>query len=114
MGVVEDSSKDQSEDDDADVDGAGEDEDDGVLPGVVSVRLGRVIPRSDKPSWDEPRWLSVEDPFETNRNVANTLQLGEAEATLLKELRRAAEITEQPSESDGGGVLAKLLEPVST
>ena len=53
-----------------------------------------------------------------NRNVANTLQLGKAEAVLIKELRRAAGITNQPTEGAaagaGGGVVAKLLEPMTT
>ena len=32
----------------------------GVLPPIVSLRLGRCIQRAEKDYWTEPRWLSVE------------------------------------------------------
>ena len=61
---------------DGDEDGD-EDEDDvsvGLLPPIVSLRLGRLVQRSERADWTEPRWLTVEDPFEVKRNVANTLR----------------------------------------
>ena len=62
---------------DGDEDGDGDEEDKslvGLLPPIVSLRLGRLVQRSERADWTEPRWLTVEDPFEVKRNVANTLR----------------------------------------
>jgi hypothetical protein len=38
----------------------GDDESLGVLPPIVSLRMGRCVQREEKDYWTEPRWLSVE------------------------------------------------------
>ena len=116
--------------------GRSDDQSLGVLPPIVSLRMGRSVQRAEKDYWTEPRWLSVEvsdtdcqlcsfthrlagrcdrlfclltssllmclqDPFEVNRNVANTLRM-DMERRLLTEFRRAARITSYESTSRTG------------
>ena len=48
----------------------------------------------------EPRWLLVEDPFETNRNVAAVLR-PESEALLFREFQRGAQLLSPPKRAAG-------------